>query len=191
MRVHKVAVRGEEYAVAVAGIRLPRPVSVEELLRDAKSVGESTGAVIALVRPDAVATEVHCVAAAKYALRSFAAGTNVARDLGMEALLYMSGTRQIRDALRLVGLPSESLALVAVAISRSEEAAREAVARLAELSGGELDEGLLEVGPEKAATLMRAFSISEGELSATVARSREEALVKCVLSRMALLHLRK
>lgn len=87
------------------------------------------GCEVQLVRPAVVEGPRHVASAALHARRAFAERRNRASSLGLEFLCYLSGQRQIAEALRRAGLAPQARQAVAVALGREPRSALEAVAK--------------------------------------------------------------
>ncbi len=119
----------------------------------------------------------HLVSAAEHAERAMREGTNVARSLAVEFMLYASGERQIADALTKMGIREDTTGF-AIAIFGGEAA--EEVLRSLALTR---DDSVLEPSRAK----LDAFGITRAELD-SVPEHRQSDLV---LERVALIDLRK
>jgi len=74
---------------------------LDEFLADCDAVAAETGAVVQAFDAGLVASVAHLREAARLAARSIARGEAIARDPGVEMLLYAAGRRQIDRALEL------------------------------------------------------------------------------------------
>ena len=74
---------------------------IDEFLATLDAVADETGAVVQAFDADLVVSERHLSEATRLAARSIARGEAVARDPGVEILLYAAGRRQIDRALEL------------------------------------------------------------------------------------------
>lgn len=126
-----------------------------------------------------VAGERHLESAVEHADRAFERGENVARDRGVEILLYAAGRRQIDRALEL-GVDEGENAVVAVVDGGDESGAADALAQL--LTPADT------LGPEHAdeARIEAFFDVTEAERAATAA-----TLSDLVCERVALLDVDK
>ena len=70
-----------------------------------------------IASPRAVAGPRHALLSLRRAIRSFEAGTNMAKTVHMEALLYLTGTRNIERALELAAVSEGDPGIVLVADS--------------------------------------------------------------------------
>ncbi|SFR30234.1 KEOPS complex subunit Cgi121 [Halorubrum sodomense] len=74
---------------------------LDAFLSDLDDVGRETGAVVQAFDADLVVSTAHLREAVRLAARAIARGEAVARDPGVEVLLYAAGRRQIDRALEL------------------------------------------------------------------------------------------
>jgi KEOPS complex subunit Cgi121 len=143
----------------------------ESRLAIARSLGE-----IQLLDARRVCGLDHLVAAHEHAARAMREGTNVAKSLAVEFVLYASGERQIDDAIAKVGIRQDTTEFAVC------------------LLGGDLDGDLeiLDLSPDDTVLLptpakLGSFGLTEAELS-TVPPERWGDLV---LERVALVDLLK
>jgi KEOPS complex subunit Cgi121 len=78
-------------------------------------IGAETGAVIQAFDADLIVSDAHLRAATRLAVRAIARGEAVARDPGVEIMLYAAGRRQIDRALTLGVAEGDQRAVVLVA----------------------------------------------------------------------------
>jgi KEOPS complex subunit Cgi121 len=121
------------------------------------------------------------------ALKAFDSGNRISDTLAMEVLLYASGQHQIDKAIRLIGVKPDSSQIVVVALSRSRDAAVEAMNKISEIIRGEQCDDVIELTDEKFQKIKSAFNVSDAELEATLRRTRTEALTSILVERSALL----
>ncbi|MDZ5812942.1 KEOPS complex subunit Cgi121 [Halorubrum sp. AD140] len=87
---------------------------LDAFLADLDGVAEETGAVVQAFDADLVVSATQLREAARLAARAIARGEAVARDPGVEILLYAAGSRQIDRALELGVAEGERAAVVLV-----------------------------------------------------------------------------
>lgn len=124
----------------------------------------------------------HLEQAARLARRAFQRGTNSARDLGLELLLYASGERQLDRALAKMGVTPRTATLAVCVLAKDERAdlanavaaAEAALTRL----GWTRDDAILAASKDKA----WRFGVTAAEIE-TVGEARAADLV---LERVAL-----
>lgn len=121
----------EPWAAAV----LTGPLGDPRALADrAARLAAPFGSEVQLVRPEAVVGPRHVASAMEHAQRALREGRNRASGLGLEFLCYLSGQRQIAEALRRAGLPPGATRAVAAALGGRPREALEAVAKGAGLA---------------------------------------------------------
>lgn len=119
----------------------------------------------------------HLVSAAEHAERAIREGTNVAKSLAVEFVVYASGERQIADALAKVGIRNDTreFAVVLFGGGDPDEVLKElALTR---------DDSVLESSREK----LEAFGITDAEIESL----RPDRVNDLVLERVALVDLLK
>lgn len=89
------------FDIAGARVRIEDP---EATLAKARAWGASGEADVLLADARSVFGRDHLSSAAIHAERSQARGTMVVRSIAIEALLYLSGQRQVADAIRVAGI---------------------------------------------------------------------------------------
>lgn len=95
------------------------------------------------VNPNGILSAAHLEHGIHHALRTFHEKTMIARDLGLEILLRMSGQRQISVALSSLGLPASPSEVVLVAVANDQESLDQAELLLQEqfdLAAGDMKE---------------------------------------------------
>lgn len=149
-----------------------------ELILVLKKLQLQHDCVIQALDADKVVSDKHLLFAAEKAIRAFAEGRNIAKDLGVEILRYASGERQIERALSM-GLSSTTQRVALILSSRSSEPCGR-MPGASELSSIVEEDGL---GCSfKAAAVKEAFRISQEEIEA----AGEDRISDLVLERVAL-----
>jgi len=175
--------------VAAAGLVLPKGLGVGEALEKVKSVEGALA--IQLLNWRRVMGHLHLLQASSLAYKAFREGRMVSRSLSIELLLYIAGERQIREAIDKLGAREERV--IAVSLALDESKAREAMFKTIEVLGAKEDDKLIDASLEKIEEVKEVFKISQEEVEA-LDRGKGgevEAVVKCVLSRVAELDLKK
>jgi KEOPS complex subunit Cgi121 len=124
----------------------------------------------------------HLERAVELADRAIARGENVARERGVEILLYAAGRRQIDDALTMGVREGRTPTVVVVSDAESDETAEAAAASAV---GGLLDPAAT-LDDYDADRVRAFFDVAEAELDAT-----DGSLVDLVAERVALLDVEK
>ncbi|MEM0057448.1 MAG: KEOPS complex subunit Cgi121 [Candidatus Bathyarchaeia archaeon] len=173
--------------VAIAGFREVNIEDVEILLEKArKALGDDVE--VQFFDAGFVASWQHLYFAALNALKAFKNGENISKRLAVEVLLYASAQRQIRKATEVLGLKRGTMEVAVLVIGESAEQVEGALNAASRLLGGERDDGVFELTPDKVANIRRVFEISDAEIEAVVdGKTLEQALIDLVIERMALL----
>lgn len=174
---------------AMTGLVLPRGMSVEEALMRVKEVKD----VLAIQFFDwrRIMGPMHLLQASALAYKALKEGRMLSKSLSMEVMLYVAGEKQIKDAIAKLGGRGDKV--VALCLAPSEEGAMRGLARAIELLGADEDERLIEAEESKVSEVARAFEISNEEVEASIKEGEDtvQALIKCVLSRVAELDIKK
>jgi len=135
-----------------------------------------------------VATWKHLYFAVLNALMAFRNKRNISKNVEVEVLLYASAQRQIRKAIKLVGVKRESSDVAAVIIGEDRDVVNATLYSVSQQIRSEPNDTVLELSPSKEQLIRSTFNISAKELK-TVMKSGavQKALVDLVVERMALL----
>jgi len=140
---------------------------------------------------EVVATRQHLHFAVLNALLAFKNERNISKSMAMEAILYASAQHQIRIAIDIMGVKSDSANVAVVVIGESPDSVKAVLAEVSEAAGVESDEAVLELSGKKVQRLREVFGITDIELEAVMEKGDvEQALVKLVIERTALLSAR-
>ncbi len=153
-------------------IREEKPSNVEVQFFDAKFV----------------ATWQHLYFAALNTLTALKNKKNLSKSAAMETMLYASAQRQIRKAIKLLGINPDSSEMAVLIIGEKPEKARSALTIVSKYCNVQRDDTVLELSKEKAIVIQKEFGISDVELETIMIKDDlEKALVDLVIERMALL----
>jgi KEOPS complex subunit Cgi121 len=173
--------------VAIAGFRNVKIKDIEEFFKMMRKEKLSS---MELQFFDAkfVATWQHLYFAALNALTAFKNRENISESLAMELLLYASAQRQIRRAMKLLGIKPNSSEIAVLIIGERPELVRSALSFVSKQVKAKRDDTVLRLSKEKAVDIQKIFVISDVELE-TVAKKDglEKALTDLVIEQMALL----
>jgi KEOPS complex subunit Cgi121 len=168
------------------------PQNIEELFRNSAERYPSVS--VQLVDMDKVPGQRYLTLAAVNAVKSFHSKQPIAKTLGMELLVYVSGEKQIDRALKRVGVTPGTRRVVALAVGDSGDQVSGTAEFLAETLGQESNDRLLDDWSESRIESVRSgFDIGERELRA-VMREREPvsaAIERLAVERSAMLAARK
>jgi KEOPS complex subunit Cgi121 len=151
---------------------------MDSMLRKAAGMSNRTDASVRLLDSRRVFGPDHIRSALMKAVRAFENGQNVSDSLATETILYMSGRRQIQEAVALLGLKMDTESIVCVA--DLAEGIKEKLAK--ELSIRE-DESIIASGQKD----LSGFGISAMEISTLPDEKRDDL----VLERVASVDIRK
>ncbi|MFQ6074170.1 MAG: KEOPS complex subunit Cgi121, partial [Candidatus Bathyarchaeia archaeon] len=179
---------GFDKYIAIAGFRDVKIRNVEEFFA---LVREKAGnACVQFFDARLVAGWQHLYFAALNAVNAFKSKLNISNNLGIEILLYASAQRQIKEAVRLIGIHPKSRKVAVVIVTNTRSEASWLLNMISSLlSGSTRDDGLLELTDDKVDDVRRLFEISDTELEAKVEKEdgEKEALMDLVIEHVALL----
>ena len=155
---------------------------VKIFLKAIASISADYGVTVQAANADAIAGRGHIEFAVEKAIESFRQKRNLARDLGMEIMLYLRGRRQIEKALELGVKPGENR-IVFIVVGDNAEKALPAVKSLLD----EVDPSVVDYSHAKDDLIMRLYDITPAKVS-IVGRERVPELVR---ERSALLEFEK
>jgi KEOPS complex subunit Cgi121 len=139
-----------------------------------------------------VATWQHLYFAVLNALTAFKNKENISKSVTMETMLYASAQRQIRKAMQLLGIKSETSEIALLIIGQNPETVKSALPIISASVNVQHDDTVLELSEEKRRIIQKAFGISDLELKTVMKKDGlEEALTNLVIEQMALLATRR
>jgi KEOPS complex subunit Cgi121 len=142
---------------------------------------------------DRVAGSRHLLLAAYNAMKSYNSSRRITRSLGMEVLLFVSGTRQITLALERVGINADTMSSAVMVLAASDEAIECISDMLIERFHQNCNDKLLDTWTGRRRELVqRVFGIGMKELKATNRTGGvEKAIEKLAIERSAMLAVAK
>lgn len=172
--------------IGIFGFRDVRIDDVDKLLNlTQERLGDAT---IQFFNADLIAGWDHLYFAGVNALKAFKNGTEISKSLAIETMLYASARRQIRAALDLVGIRSDSRRIAVLIMADEKEAAQQNVENLTKLIPGERDDTVIELSDDKVALIRKLFGISDTELATKLdGLDERKALCDLVIEHVALL----
>jgi len=131
----------------------------------------------------------HLRFAALNALNALENKINISSSLAMETLLYASAQRQIKEAVRLMGIKPNTSRVAVLVLAETPTQTSAVLKVVSKLLGGRRDDSVIDLTDDKAAGLKRLFRISNVELEAKTERkgAEKQALADLVIEHMALL----
>ncbi len=175
--------KGDFHFLLITGIRPKSGCSAQTLLG---RTGKITGASIQVIDAMFVAGYEHLLTASMLAAETWEAKENISRSPATEILLFVSGERQIKEAIRRIGVTGESAGWIILAVSASESSLQDVQRILAEY--GTEDDRLIELTEQKALAIMEKFGISSEDLASAqkLVPSKPNALKSLVLEKVSL-----
>ena len=143
---------------------------------------------------DKVAGSRHLLLATFNAWRSFNSRRRISRSLGMEILLFVSGTGQITEAIERVGVNTKTRKTATLAVVSSDDEAKNAAALLDHAFHNSSSDKLLDEWTEHRMKSVQAlYLISTKELGAAKREGEgvEKAIERIAIERSAMLAIGK
>jgi tRNA threonylcarbamoyladenosine modification (KEOPS) complex Cgi121 subunit len=188
----------KEYSIGICGLTgCTVKRDVNSLFSRLKTlINDQTVIAVQVFDSDRIATHLHLLVSALYALDAFKASRNISRTVGTEILLYASAQHQIVDALKILGVKPGSLNVAAVAISLRQAVMHETMAAVLKELAGRMDDSVLSIStPDKAETIKTIFGITEEELESANTETHQKdaqwAITRRVLSRISMMAISK
>jgi len=173
--------------LTIAGFR---DVKIKDINKFFQVVKEKTnGVCVQFFDASFIAGWEHLRFAALNALNAFKAKVNISSSLAMETLLYASAQRQIKEAVRLMGIKPDTDLVAVLVLAETRAQASKVLKVISKLLGGRRDDSVVDLTDNKVADLKRLFKISKVELEAKTERkgAEKQALTDLVIEHMALL----
>ena len=128
------------------------------------------------------------------ALKSFRSKQPISKTLSMEILLYVSASRQIAEAIRLVGMSSETNKIAVLSVGETKDELSGTAAVLNRTLNQTNNDALVEVwSTARIENVLSLFQIGTKEIKATLRKneSKLQAVERLAIERSALLTVRK
>ena len=186
--------RLEDSIIAFAGFRTTPIADVESFLEDLNKLSEITSTEIVALAANSVYSWRVLLRATAAALRAFKRGRNIARKLSLEVMLNLSGSRQIREAIKECGLRKGASSIVILIIARDPSLCTKVHDLLVTKYKLVEDPSVLNPSSGKARAMILKLGISEKAIKASRINgdeSLEELVEKFLLSRIAMLELQR
>lgn len=131
----------------------------------------------------------HLFFAALNALRTFESKMNISNSFAVETLLYAASTSQIKKAMKLLGINSETSQVAVLVIAETQKSAENALESISTLMAGVRDDSVIDVTEEKMEAIIRLFNISDQELKSQLEKEgrKKRAVINLVIEHVALL----
>jgi KEOPS complex subunit Cgi121 len=173
--------------IIIAGFRNVQIKDINAFLDQFRK--ENIGAAVQFFDAKHVAGPQHLHFAALHALNAFKKNNAISNNLAVEALLYASGQRQIKKAVKMLGIKQDFSEVAALIITDSNHKKLDILKQVAENVPGKQDNSVIELTDKKVGKLKKLFKISDLELEAKLKKEglEKEAISDLVIERMALL----
>ncbi|MHA1311694.1 MAG: KEOPS complex subunit Cgi121 [Candidatus Helarchaeota archaeon] len=181
--------------IGITAISIQKVINIQDIFNRIKQISNESECEIQLLNANIVATWEHIFFAAINALNSFKNGNNLANNLSLEILLYIAGTRQIKVALKKVGINNLIREIAIVIFSNDEQMIYNVFEEIKRLLSGVEDIKLLEINEKKFINLINLFNINYSEISNLIHEESEEAkfqvIPKIIIDRGSMIALEK
>lgn len=155
---------------------------VKAFLKSLNSIAKECGVTVQAVNADRIAGREHLEFATNKAIEAFREKTNLARDMGMEIMLYLRGKRQIEKALEMGVMNGMNNIAIAI-LGDNADCAIAKVRSMLDV----VDDSVIDYSPAKDPVLMEMYGITPAEIE-IVGHDSIPALVR---ERSALLEFEK
>jgi tRNA threonylcarbamoyladenosine modification (KEOPS) complex Cgi121 subunit len=189
LQLHKLDFTFDGYRwTAVEGIRLTAPLKIDQVLNQIQTITQNRKVPLQIIEAKYLAGPRHAFHAGNLAVTAFHEKRARANRIEVEILLYITGKRQIGEAITSAGVRKETKQIAIIALGSSETAVQMAVEDLRKTLHAEPDDNLLEISRTKRRSLQELFEITDQELG-LVTRNGDwkEGILKCVMERGAML----
>ncbi len=139
----------------IAGVNINEPESSASIFKRVEDYRDKTGIFVQIFDHNKVVCREHLLWAYEKALHTLDNGTNRGDSLEMEALLWASGRRQIKKAIRKMGLPDNARQAIVMVEGELDS--------FLEYMGWEQDDSMLEPSIDK----LLALGITKEEIETT------------------------
>jgi len=173
--------------LSIAGFRGVKIKDINEFFQAVKDKTENV--CVQFFDASLIAGSEHLHFAALNALNAFKNKVNISGSLTMETLLYASAQRQIKEAVRLMGIKSSTSCVAVLVLTETRKQASKILKVISKLLGGRRDDSVVDLTDDKMDDLKGLFRISNVELEAETERkgAEKQALADLVIEHMALL----
>jgi len=177
----------ESYNLAIAGLKL-KVGSVPELLDEVINIERTSKDIdhIVVLRASLIFSPLLIMKAIYNSLISFKRGRNIAKKFPVEVMLYLSGRRQISEAISLFGPRDSDSRVVICVLSKNRSYAYRILYNIIRKYG--ITFNLKESIESSLKEILEAYGISRNELISSRISNEDlyVILLKCVLTRIAM-----
>ena len=173
--------------IIIAGFRNVQIENINKFLDEFRR--KNIGAAVQFFDAKHVAGAQHLHFAALHALNAFKKNIAISNNLAVEALLYASAQRQIKKAVKMLGIKQDSSEVAALIITDKNKKKLDSLKLVTENVPGVQDDSVVKLTDKKIVKIKKLFRISDLELEAKLEKKglEKEAITDLVIERMALL----
>jgi len=181
------------YSIAILGFRNcsfskgvnPLLEVLEKLRKEHLSVAQAFDA-------ELIATDKHLLSSFIHAFQAFSTSRNVSRSLSTEMLLYAAATNQIKSAIDSLGVKTGSQRIVIFLADESDESVKTSAKKILDIFREICieDDSVLLLDEGKVEKIKDAFKLDSINLLFCNVKDIESLVVKCILERIAELHVK-
>ncbi len=174
--------------IAVEGLQIETPPKIDTVLDELQRIIKERKVSLQIVEAKYICGPRHAFHAGNLAVTAHNEKRARANKIEIELLLYLTGKRQIGEAIKSAGVKRGTRELAVIGLGPSQKAVQGAVNEVAKALRGQPDDKLLEVSKAKRSSLQKLFEISDEELAlVTGSGDWKEGILKCVMERGAML----
>ena len=180
----KPKLEGINRNIAIIGFSNVKIPNIETMLFQFRE--ENKEAPIQFFDAKHIAGTQHLYFAAIHALNALNKKTNISNNIAIEALLYASAQRQIKKAVKMLGINQETTEVVILIIAKNSQEKQNYLNLVAQIMSGERNDNVIELTDKKIAAIKKMFKISDKEFKTNL---KKEGLEKDVITDLILEHM--
>ncbi len=189
MQLHKLPSPSGDYSwIGVEGLQVETPLKINKVLDDLQRIIKERKVPLQIVEVKYISGPRHAFHAGNLAVNAHNEKRSRANRIEIELLLYLTGRRQIGEAIKSAGVKKGTREIAVIGLGPSEKAVQGAVNEVAKTLRGKPADKLLEISKSKQSSLQKLFDISDDELAlVTGTGDWKDGVLKCVMERGAML----
>ena len=147
-------------SILIQGVRSVQLGDSQQILRDLNKISSEFQVVVQVCSVSKIATWEHIFFGCLYAMLAFKQKRNLLNRLPLEILLYISGQRQIKNAIEEFGIKNGENCIII--LGNEDESMKQTLMRCEKLLGGEYSDEVLEITDvSKQTEICNYFQISQ------------------------------
>ena len=189
MQFHTLPSAPGEYSwIAVEGLQLEKPPKIDKVLDELQRIIENRKVPLQILQAKYIGGPKHAFHAGNLAVTAHHEKRARADRIEIELLLYLTGKRQIGEAIKSAGVTGETREIAVIGLGSSKKAVQDAVHEAAKTLHGQPEDKLLEISKAKRNSLQEFFQITENVLTLVTGHGDwKDGMLKCVMERGAML----